>query len=120
MWDTATRQAIVQFRDGSWRLCRLIAWQQHDDGTWLCELRWGVSGRLYQARYVYDAAMVSRFSGLLHPRMSHTQHSRRCMIFHFPQVIRSCAAFDAQYVPNSEPAHLAVTGSQVGGSLGSG
>jgi hypothetical protein len=60
MWDAATRQAIVQFRDGSWRLCRLIAWQQHDDGIWLCELRWGVSGRLYQARYVYDSARVSQ------------------------------------------------------------
>jgi hypothetical protein len=39
------------------------AWQQHDDGSWLCELRWGVSGRLYQARYVYDAAMVSQLTG---------------------------------------------------------
>jgi hypothetical protein len=39
-------------------LCRLIAWRQHDDGTWLCDLRWGVSGRLYQARYVYDPARV--------------------------------------------------------------
>jgi hypothetical protein len=23
MWDATTRQAIVQFLDGSWRLCRL-------------------------------------------------------------------------------------------------
>ena len=46
MWDAAARQAIAQFLDGTWRLCRLTGWQQRGDG-WLCELRWGVSGRLY-------------------------------------------------------------------------
>lgn len=58
MWDAADRQAIVQLHDSSWRLCRVTAWQRRDTDIWLCELRWGVSGCLYQATYVYDPASV--------------------------------------------------------------
>jgi hypothetical protein len=58
MWDAAARQAIMQFLDGTWRLCRLIEWRQHDAATWLCDLRWGVSDRIVQAAYVYDQARV--------------------------------------------------------------
>lgn len=60
MWAAGDRQAIVQFLDGTWRLCRLTAWRPAGGGTWLCDLRWGVSGRIYQAAYVYDPARVLR------------------------------------------------------------
>jgi hypothetical protein len=59
LWDDGTRKAIVQFLDGTWRLCRLTAWRR-GRGTWVCDLRWGVSGRIFQAAYVYDAARVLR------------------------------------------------------------
>ena len=58
MWDAAAREAIVQFLDGTWRLCRVIDWRQRADKAWVCDLRWGVAGRLYQARYIYDPARV--------------------------------------------------------------
>lgn len=58
LWDAAHRQAIVQFLDGTWHLCRITDWRQRADRAWICELRWGVSGRLYQASYVYDPTRV--------------------------------------------------------------
>ncbi len=58
LWDGAARQVLVQFLDGTWRLRRLIEWRRRDAGTWLCDLRWGVSGRVIQATYVFDQAMV--------------------------------------------------------------
>ena len=58
LWDGAARQVLVQFLVGTWRLCRLIEWRRRDAGTWLCDLRWGVSGRVIQATYVFDQAMV--------------------------------------------------------------
>jgi hypothetical protein len=61
-WDAAVRQVIVQFLDGTWRLCRLIAWRQRDAGTWLCDLRWGVSGRIIQATYIFDQARVQQLN----------------------------------------------------------
>jgi hypothetical protein len=60
MWDASDRQAMVRFLDGTWRLCRVTGWQQLAPGSWACELRWGVSGRIYQAGYVYDPAAVCR------------------------------------------------------------
>lgn len=62
VWDAAARQVIVQFIDGTWRLCRLIAWRQRDAGTWLCDIRWGVSGRIIQATYVFDQARVQQLN----------------------------------------------------------
>jgi hypothetical protein len=62
VWDAAARQAMVQFLDGTWRLCRVMAWRQDGAGAWLCDLRWGVSGRVCQAAYVYDAARVLRLA----------------------------------------------------------
>lgn len=64
MWDASAREAMVQFADRTWRLCRVTGWENHG-GAWLCELRWGVSGRIWQARYVYDPAKVSQ-PGALH------------------------------------------------------
>jgi hypothetical protein len=43
-----------------WRLCRLTAWRPAGGGAWLCDLRWGVSGRIIEAAYLYDAAGVLR------------------------------------------------------------
>lgn len=63
MWDAGAREVIVQFLDGTWRLCRLTAWRQDRAGAWLCDLRWGVSGRICQAAYLYDAARVMRAGG---------------------------------------------------------
>jgi hypothetical protein len=60
MWADGERQAMVQFLDGTWHLCRLTSWQSTGGGTWLCNLRWGVAGRIYQAAYVYDPAKVQR------------------------------------------------------------
>jgi hypothetical protein len=37
LWDNAARQVLVQFLDGTWRLCRLIEWRRRDVGTWLCD-----------------------------------------------------------------------------------
>jgi hypothetical protein len=54
---------IVQFIDGTWRLCRLTAWRRRDAGSWLCDLRWGVSGRVIQATCVFDQAMVQPLDG---------------------------------------------------------
>lgn len=64
MWDAAAREAIVQFLDGTWRLCRVIDWRQRADKAWVCDLRWGVSGRLYQGRYIYDPARVRQVGSL--------------------------------------------------------
>jgi hypothetical protein len=58
LWDAAARQVIVLFLDTTWRLCRLIEWRQRDTSTWLCDLRWGVSGRVIQATYVFDQARI--------------------------------------------------------------
>jgi hypothetical protein len=69
MWDAAARQAIVQFLDGTWRLCRVTGWQQREDKAWVCELRWGVSGRLYRASYVYDPARARPVSPLRGARL---------------------------------------------------
>lgn len=60
MWDAGARQAMVLFLDGTWRLCRLTAWRPSGSGAWLCDLRWGVSGRVIGAAYLYDAARVLR------------------------------------------------------------
>jgi hypothetical protein len=38
VWDVVGRQAMVQFLDGTWRLCRLADWQRRDADTWLCDL----------------------------------------------------------------------------------
>jgi hypothetical protein len=59
MWDAGAAQVLVRFRDGTWRLCRVTGRAKRGDGTWLMELRWGISGRICQARYAYDPAMVS-------------------------------------------------------------
>ena len=67
LWDGAARQVIVQFLDQTWRLCRLTGWRQRDAGTWLCDLRWGVSGRVIQATYVFDHARVQQLDRLGEP-----------------------------------------------------
>lgn len=37
-------EAMALFRDGTWQLVRVDAWQHRPDGHWLCQLRWGVWG----------------------------------------------------------------------------
>jgi hypothetical protein len=67
LWDDAARQVMVRFLDGTWRLCRLIEWRRPGAGTWLCDLRWGVSGRVVQATYVFDQARVQQLDGEREP-----------------------------------------------------
>jgi hypothetical protein len=51
---------MVRFLDGTWRLCRVTAWQRgRAPRAWWVKLRWGVSGDLYEAWYFYDETMVS-------------------------------------------------------------
>jgi hypothetical protein len=72
---------MVEFRDLSWRRCRLLAWQRdRAPGVWWCLLRWSVSGQSYQGWYAYDMAKVApRNSELLHPM----QHSHGCAMLCF-------------------------------------
>ena len=55
--DGQDRECLVMFRDGTWRLCRVTAWQR-DGESWRVLLRWGVSGEVYEAWYAYDPAKV--------------------------------------------------------------
>lgn len=52
--DGKFSKALVQFRDGTLRLCRIAGWKQDRARAWWCLLRWGVSGELHEAWYVYD------------------------------------------------------------------
>jgi hypothetical protein len=63
MWDAGAAQVMIRFRDGTWRQCRVTGREKCGDGSWLMELRWGVAGRIYQARYVYDPGSVSPANG---------------------------------------------------------
>jgi hypothetical protein len=42
----------------AWRTALATAATHEQIRTWLCDFRWGVSGRIYQGRYVYDPAKV--------------------------------------------------------------
>jgi hypothetical protein len=58
--DGGRREVMVQFLDGTVRLCRVISWQRdREPGVWRCLLRWGVLGELYQEWYLFDAERVS-------------------------------------------------------------
>jgi hypothetical protein len=61
VWPDGCKEAMTLFRDGTWRLCRVIK-QRKQDRTWLLLLAWGVSGRIYSAWYAHDHAKVLRSS----------------------------------------------------------
>lgn len=48
----------MQFRGGTWRLCRVMGWRQDRERTWWCLLRWGVSGELHEDWYLFDGEKV--------------------------------------------------------------
>ena len=50
--DGHARECMVMFRDGTWRLCRVTAWQRDGD-SWRVLLRWGVSGQLYEEWFLH-------------------------------------------------------------------
>ena len=47
-------EAMVRFRDGTLRLCKLTGWRK-DSGGWACRLQWGASGRVASGWYRPDA-----------------------------------------------------------------
>lgn len=51
-------EAMVLFPGGTWRLCRIRAWQRDPSGEWRVLLRWGVSGDLYEEWYVHNPERV--------------------------------------------------------------
>jgi hypothetical protein len=48
------REAMVVFRDGTWRLCRVAGWWQDSNGRWWHLLCWGVNGTVYEGWYRHD------------------------------------------------------------------
>jgi len=55
------REAMVVFRDGTWRLCRVAGWWQEPPpgSRWWCLLRWGVQGTVYEGWFRHDLAVVT-------------------------------------------------------------
>ena len=60
--DGGGRECMVNFRDRTWRLCRVTSWQR-DREAWRVQLRWGVSGDWYENWYLYDPERVSTAAG---------------------------------------------------------
>ena len=57
------REAMVVFRDGTWRLCRVTGWwQEPPPGRhWWYLLRWGVQGIVHEGWFRHDPAVVTPF-----------------------------------------------------------
>ena len=57
----APREAMVVFRDGTWRLCRVTGWWQEPppERHWWYLLRWGVQGIVREGWFRHDPAVVT-------------------------------------------------------------